>query len=125
MKRLLLIVLAACAIASAGLVLPRTSAQQEEEGPELPGREAWVLKSLKRMETVKVGMTRAELLKVFGEEGGLSTRTQRTYVYKECRYFKVNVKFEAVGNVEERLGESPDDKIFEISKPYIDYSILD
>ena len=124
MKKLLLTVLAACALASAAFVLPGTSARQEEV-PELPGREAWVLKSLKRMGTVKVGATRADLLKVFGEEGGLSTRTQRTYVYRECRYFKVDVKFEAVGNVEERLAESPEDKVAEISRPYIAYGVSD
>ena len=123
MKKLLLIVLTACALAA--VVFPGASAGQGDEVPEPPGREAWVLKSLKRMGMVRPGMTRADLLKVFEEEGGISTRTQRTYVYKECRYFKVDVKFEAVGSVGERLAESPEDRIVEISKPYIDYSVSD
>jgi len=51
----------------------------------------WVVARLKAMQSVKVGMRRAELLKVFSEEGGgLSNRTQRTYVDRECPYFKVN-----------------------------------
>ena len=126
MKRLLLIVLTACALAAtAASVLPDSSAQEGARPTASLYIEKWVLKSLKEMNEVKAGMTRAELLKVFGEEGGLSTRTQRTYVYKECRYFKVDVKFEAVGEVYERHGESPDDKIVEISRPYIDYSVLD
>jgi hypothetical protein len=120
MKKLLLIVLTAGALASAALAHADYSAQGDA-----PSREEWVLKSLKEMSEVKAGMTRGELLKVFGEEGGISTRTQRTYVYKKCRYFKVDVKFEPVGNVWERLAESPEDKIVEISKPYIDYSVLD
>jgi hypothetical protein len=125
MKRSLLVVLAACALAAAAFALPGASARQEGEVPELPGREAWVLKSLNRMLKVEPGMTRADLLKVFDGEGGLSTRTRRTYVYRECRYFKVDVKFEPVGNDDERLAESPEDRIAEISKPYIDYSVSD
>jgi hypothetical protein len=125
MKKLLLFVLTAGALASATLVLPHSSAQEDAATRERRAREEWVLKSLKEMSEVKVGMTRADLLKVFGEEGGLSTRTQRTYVYKECLYFKVNVKFEPVGEVYERHGVSPADKIVEISRPYIDYSVLD
>ena len=43
------------------------------------------------------GMTRADLLKVFTTEGGLSTGLNRTYVYRECQYIKVDVDFEPVG----------------------------
>jgi hypothetical protein len=39
-------------------------------------------------------MTRSDLLKVFATEGGLSWSTQRTYVYRQCPYIKVDVKFE-------------------------------
>ena len=35
----------------------------------------WVAKSLKEIETVKPGMTREDLLRVFRDEGGISTRT--------------------------------------------------
>ena len=125
MKKLLLIVLAAGALASATLMFHDASAQANAEAGTRAYLEKWVSKSLGEMNKVKVGMTRGDLLKVFRGEGGLSTRTQRTYVYKECLYFKVNVKFEPVGEVYERHGVSPDDKIVEISKPYIDYSILD
>jgi hypothetical protein len=125
MKRLLLIVLAACALAPVVLALPGSFAQENEEARAARAREVWVYKSMLEMREVKVGMTRGELLKVFGEEGGLSTRTQRTYAYKGCRYFKVNVKFEPAGNLDRRFTESPEDKIVEISKPYLDYSILD
>ena len=51
----------------------------------------WVAKVLKQIETVKVGMTRQDLLKVFTTEGGLSTRSWRTFVHKECGYIKVDV----------------------------------
>ena len=85
----------------------------------------WIARSLKEMQTIKVGMTRADLLKVFVEEGGLSTRIWRRYVYRECLYIKVDVEFEPVGNTEDKLPERPTDKITKISKPFLEWSILD
>jgi hypothetical protein len=82
----------------------------------------WVLKVMSEIGSVHAGMTRKELLKVFGEEGGLSTRTNRTYVYKGCRYIKVNVVFSRVDAKEQ---ESDDDKIVSISGPYLAYVIMD
>lgn len=43
------------------------------------------------MQTFKPGMTRADLLKVFMEEGGISKRTWRRYVYRRYGYIKVDV----------------------------------
>jgi hypothetical protein len=70
-------------------------------------------------------MTRRNLLRVYTAEGGPSTRTQRTYVLKGCPYIKVDVKFLPVGDVQDGLTQEPNDKIQEISKPYLDYSIKD
>ena len=91
----------------------------------------WVAESLREMETVRVGMTRAELLRVFATEGGLSTGLRRTYVYSECPYIKVDVEFEPVGrsaqDTEGRVTiiESDEDLIRQISKPYLDWSAAD
>ena len=83
---------------------------------------AWVLDCLARMETVKPGMTRADLFKVFKEEGGIYSGTWGHYVLKECPYFKVDVVFEPA--VAGSLGSSPTDTIKTISRPYIQRSIL-
>jgi hypothetical protein len=64
---------------------------------------SWVAEALKRMQTVKPGMTREDLLKVFTTEGGLSTGLRRTFVSRDCPYFKVDVQFEAVGRPAETL----------------------
>ena len=58
---------------------------------------AWVTDALIRMQTIKPGMTRSDLLKVFTTEGGISTGLQRTFVSRDCLYFKVDVEFDAVG----------------------------
>jgi hypothetical protein len=48
---------------------------------------------LKECQTIKLGMTRAELGKVFRPEGGLSTARHRTYAFHDCSYVKVDVDF--------------------------------
>jgi hypothetical protein len=81
----------------------------------------WIAGVLKATQSIKVGMTRSDLLKVFTTEGGLSWSTQRTYVYRQCPYIKVDVKFAASSNTE----ELPKDKIVEISRPYLAWSSMD
>ena len=81
----------------------------------------WIAGVLKVAQGIKVGMTRSDLLKVFTTEGGLSWSSQRTYVYRQCPYIKVDVKFAASSNVE----ELPKDKIVEISRPYLAWSVMD
>jgi len=106
--------------------LPNTKAGQTDDQHTY-----WVKNSLLKIQTIKVGMTRGRLLEVFTTEGGLSTGLQRTYVFRECPYIKVNVKFTAVGrpdrDVEGRvtLEESNQDIIKEISVPYLGWSVAD
>ncbi|HEY1218858.1 MAG TPA: molybdopterin-dependent oxidoreductase [Bryobacteraceae bacterium] len=101
----------------------------------------WIRENLPELESIQAGMTRKDLLKVFMSEGGLSTRTWQRYVYRKCIYVKVDVEFAPVGPVTPRpapvadsrawdrtldsLGESPDDRITKISKPYLELSIRD
>ena len=82
---------------------------------------AWIAGVLNSAQTIKVGMTRSDLTKVFTIEGGLSTTSQRTYVYRQCPYIKVDVKFAASSRDE----ELPTDKIVEISRPYLAWSVGD
>jgi len=82
---------------------------------------AWIADVLNATQTVKAGMTRADLMKVFTTEGGLSTTSRRTYVYRECPYVKVDVRFAVSG----RDKELPADEIIEISRPYLAWSVWD
>jgi hypothetical protein len=84
----------------------------------------WITRSLKEMQSVKVGMSRAELLEVFKEEGGLSNRLQRRYVYRDCPYIKVDVEFEPV-EAKTDGHEYPTDQIISISKPFLEWGIVD
>jgi hypothetical protein len=71
------------------------------------------------------GATRAELLKVFTTEGGLSTATRRTFVHRRCPYIKVHVEFTPSESKQKPLEERPADTISSISKPYLEWSITD
>ena len=91
----------------------------------------WVAQTLQKMETIQPGKTRKDLLEVFTTEGGLSNGLRRTYVSRECPYFKVDVEFEAVGRPARgddhrvTLAEDNRDIIVRISRPYLQFSIMD
>jgi hypothetical protein len=78
----------------------------------------WIQSVMEWMDTVKPGMTRADLLKVFAGEGGISTRTRRTFTLRECPYIKVDVEFSV-------SKKEATDKIVGISRPYLEYPVLD
>jgi hypothetical protein len=89
-------------------------------------RAKWVAKVLRQIQGIQPGMRREDVLKVFTTEGGLSTRRQRTFVYPECPYIKVDVRFKAVSPDEkDGLNEDPKDIIESISRPYLAWSIMD
>ena len=83
----------------------------------------WISECISRTEYIYPGKTRADLLKVYTMEGGISTRTWRKYVYRECPYIKVDVEFKAIDK--DKWAEKPGDIIAKISKPYLEWSIID
>ena len=117
-----LLVLALSAHFLSGQSTGRSQAQEHTE---------WLAESLKEIQTIKVGMTRSDLLKIFTTEGGLSTGLNRTFVFRGCSFIKVDVEFEPFGRAtRDREGrvtlvESDKDVITKISKPYLDWSVVD
>ena len=91
-------------------------------GPLLTPQGQWVAQSLRKMQTIRVGMTRAQLLQVFMEEGGIYSREEQTYRYRDCPYFKVRVRYRPVGKAEGAGGYKggSDDEITAISQPFIE-----
>jgi hypothetical protein len=85
---------------------------------------------LKDVSSIQAGMTRAELLRVFTTEGGLSTRDEQQFVYRRCPYIKVIVNFHKPDDADVDWGGAPEeewagDVILSISKPYLEYSAAD
>lgn len=54
---------------------------------------AWVVEFLKRMLTIEPGMNRYQHMRIFSTEGGISTALRRTFVSRDCPFFKVDVTF--------------------------------
>ena len=105
--------------------------RSQSESSQCSSHVAWVAACLKTMQTIKPGMTRDELLKVFMTEGGISTALHRTFVSRDCPYFKVDVTFRrasdfaATTDKKDSLTEKDDDVIATISQPYLQLSIMD
>lgn len=94
--------------------------------------EAWLAGILQRMDSIKPGMTRADLLKVFETNGQPSremltlTGLRRTFVSRDCPYFRVDVEFKPVAHPEWGIStiepsgfEDSRDVILKVSKPYV------
>jgi len=88
-------------------------------------RTSWIAKVLRQIEKIEPGMRRKDLVGIFTTEGGLSNRFQRTYVYVDCPYIKVTVRFKAASDEANALKEDPDDTIESVSQPFLGGSIVD
>lgn len=87
------------------------------------GHTNWISECISRTKDIHPGKTRADLLKIYTTEGGISTRSWRKYVYKECPFIKVDVEFKPTDD--DKWTEKPGDIITKISKPYLEWSIMD
>ena len=116
---LLLLLLATAIVPAQKGISGRHSSEIDVEHTE------WIDSVMRSILVVKPGATRKGLLKLFTTEGGLSSRTQRTYVYKRCPYIKVDVRFAPVGNEDDGFAEMPQDKVIALSRPYLEYGVTD
>jgi len=67
-------------------------------------------------------------MEVFTTEGGLFTALRRTFVSRDCPFFKVDVTFRrASGSNRDPkwLEELDSDVITSISRPYLQFAIMD
>lgn len=108
-----------------------TSALASTENERHSAHVAWVAEVLGRMLTITPGMERTQLMGVFSTEGGISTALRRTFISRDCPYFKVDVTFRRAeksaknDDRNEVLNEQDSDVITSISKPYLQFSIMD
>ena len=130
MIRRLLVLELLSIIAFGGSTSVRVTRSASQE-PCAQDHKIWVAHALMKMETIKPGMTRGDLLKVFTTEGGISTGLQRTFVSRDCPYFKVDVDFRAVGRPDRdkegrvTVVEDSRDIIIQVSRPYSGFMSLD
>lgn len=95
--------------------------------------EVWLTHLTEKMEAIKPGMTRWDVLKVFRTDGGppirknfgLPTVLRQTFVSQDSSYFRIDVEFEPVTRVDGSLGFLPEDNrdvILRVSKPYVQFA---
>jgi hypothetical protein len=130
-RRLLVFALSVIAVGGSAFFRP---AYSETANMNTQNHEAWLAGILQRMDAVKPGMTRADLLKVFRTDGQPSremlalARLHRTFISRDCPYFRVDVEFEpaahpewGISTIEPPPGfEDSRDVIQKISKPYVE-----
>ncbi len=118
-----LLLLSIIVIGGSAFVRPLQSASPD---PCTQDHAAWLTQVLERMETIKPGMTRWDLLHVFRTEGARQTfrmggalappELRETFVSQDCPYFKIDVEFQPTFGVLNR------DVIVKVSKPYVQFS---
>jgi len=84
----------------------------------------WLGHLLDEAYSIQVGMSRADLLKVFEVDGGLQLVPPERYVLRSCYMIKVKVQFELPkGTSRAKLPPDNEMKISAISKPYLERAI--
>jgi hypothetical protein len=83
-------------------------------------REEWLSHQVAVINTHKVGMTRAQLAEGFSPALGLSSVAQGRFYLNSCSCIKVEVKFGVTRGKDGRGVARAEDRIIEISKPYLD-----
>jgi hypothetical protein len=86
---------------------------------------AIVTKAIDSVNKIKKDMLRSEVEKEFRLEGGLFSRNQTFYVYKNCPFIKIKVAFELDPSYTDFVTGSPKDRVLSVSKPYLEYSVAD
>jgi hypothetical protein len=124
-----LLLLSIIVIGSSAFVRPLQSASPQ---PCAQDHEVWLTHLAEKMETIKPGMTRWDVLKVFRTDGGphrkdvgLPTLLRQTFVSQDSPCFKIDVEFEPFFGVNGGVGLLPADNrdvIVKVSKPYVQFS---
>ena len=85
----------------------------------------WLEARYKEATSIQPGMTRADLHKLFMEDGGLQNIPASRYVLKSCHLIQVEVKFDTKYGVEYQPVPDENLKIIEVSKPYLERMAID
>src|SRR2546430_1369593 len=77
------------------IIAPRTYPQAQTVGDQ--AHQQWLEERYKEAISIKPGMSRADLIKLFDEDGGMQMIAATRYVLKSCRLIQIEVKFNAYG----------------------------
>jgi hypothetical protein len=85
----------------------------------------WLEERYTEATSIQPGMSRADLLRVFKEDGGLQRIPATRYLLKSCNMIKIEVEFDTEYGA--AYEEKPDVelKITKVSQPYLEYPHMD
>ena len=121
-RRFVLLLLSIIVIGGSASFRPAQSANPERCAEN---HEAWLKQVSEKMETIKPGMTRWDLLKVLRTEGtprptfriggGPPPILRESFVSQDCPYLRIDIEFSGRDDVNQ-------DVIVKISKPYLQFA---
>jgi len=81
---------------------------------------------LTECQKITPGTTRAELMKLFTTEGGGASPWRRIFVHRRCHFIKVEIEFTLSDPKNPKQEDGlPTDTVSKISKPYLEWTVLD
>ena len=104
------------------IIVPRIYPQTQTANDQ--AHQQWLEERYREAISIKPGMSRADLLKLFDEDGGVQMIAATRYVLKSCRLIQIEVKFNAYG-ADFRAIPARDLKITDVSRPFLQPMALD
>ena len=117
--------LLACLASALGAGALRFGATTEDD------QRRWLAERYAEAVSVRPGMSRRDLRRLFRPDGGLQTIPSSRYVLKSCAMIKVEVKFELPEGASPKDSRDENElidarmKITEVSKPYLEPEATD
>jgi hypothetical protein len=111
-------------IAGLSLVIGALTFSHAQESGDR-AHQKWLEEKYTEATSIKPGMSRAELLKLFMEDGGLQRIPASRYVLKSCQLIQIEVKFDTRYGVNYKPVPDENLKIVEVSKPYLERMAMD
>jgi hypothetical protein len=107
------------------LLLATFSTTTDGQGRQDEGYRQWLYDRYAEAASIKPGMSRADLLRVFEEDGGFQRIPAARYTLKSCNMIKIDVDFDT--KYGQRYKEKPDAelKITKVSKPDLEPRSMD
>ena len=102
------------------------SPQRPERRMRQTDLEKSVRQCLEDFNAIRPGMTRQQVEEKFLMDGGLRGAGLVRFIHPDCYYFKVDVTFSFERNAadQNRAIRSPTDVVVEVSRPYVDYPVM-
>ncbi|HEV2665877.1 MAG TPA: hypothetical protein VG324_13250 [Blastocatellia bacterium] len=106
------------------LLLATYSISTHGQGDQEEVHRQWLYQRYAEATSIKPAMSRADLLRVFREDGGVQPIPATRYVLKSCNMIKIEVEFDTEYGHAYKKKPDADLKITKVSQPYLTYPAM-